>query len=78
MTERQRKTLAIIHRIYLETGFAPSSRQLAKEMKCGSTAAFDLIIRLEKQGYVTFHVDRKRYVPTYWRQLIADAGFVVH
>lgn len=77
MNERERKALEAIHRIFLETGFTPSSRQLAKELHCGGTPAFELIQRLESKGYVIFHTDRKRYMPFYWRQLVADSGFSI-
>lgn len=71
MTEMEAQAYAVIKQVYQETGFTPSSRQLAKMLDRKNTWTYELMRKLEQKGHIVYHEDRKRgYILKRWQEII--------
>lgn len=71
LNDRTATVWAAILETYREHGWTPSARELARVLHRGYTGCWEDVAALERLGLLTFHPDRKRYVPADWRKIAA-------
>lgn len=69
------KLISVIKSAYVETGFAPSMAEAAEKMEMTKGGALSAMFKqLEADGVIIYSENRKSYIPSDWRELIAGGA----
>jgi len=67
--------ITVIKSVYVETGFAPSMAEAAEKMSMTKGGALSAMFKeLEADGVIIYSENRKSYIPSDWRELIAGGA----